>query len=164
MREARRQKDLTQKELGDLVGVTEDSVGAWETRDVVPRDPVKRAVAAALGKTFEWLNGEPDAAPESAGTFRELAVREGYRVYTQVPGKRLPPKAYELVYSYTKKLEAAGLDVAEIEEAERFLIDGAYNKLNARDPGQKSEEDLILDINAAWQFVRDVVRRSGKKL
>jgi hypothetical protein len=93
-----------------------------------------------------------------------MAVRERLKVYPQPPTKRLPPRAYELVYDYTRKLEGIGLAPEEVEEAERFLVDAAYNKINAREPGEKSEDDLILDINAAWKFVREVVNRNGKKV
>jgi hypothetical protein len=86
-----------------------------------------------------------------------------------VISRRLQLGAYRLALTrsctrYTQKLERAGLKPEEIEEAERFLVDGAYNKINAREPGEKSEDDLILDIKAAWQFVREVVNRNGARV
>lgn len=161
VRKARKAKDWTQKDLADAIGLkAEDSVGAWETRGVVPPDPTRRAVAAVLGVTYEWITGA------DALMVRETDVEAGGTTYYQsaIPTRRLPPRAYEVVYEYTQKLERAGLKPDEIEEAERFLVDGAYNKINAREPGEKSEDDLILDIRAAWQFVREIVNRNGARV
>lgn len=164
VRKARRDKDWTQKDLANAIGLkANDSVGAWETRGVLPPEPTRRAVAAALGVPYEWLTGadtvvrETDVAAAGEGSYQ-------YEYQYSVPARRLPPRAYEVVYSYTQKLERAGLKPEEIEEAERFLVDGAYNKINAREPGEKSEDDLILDIKAAWQFVREVVNRNGARV
>lgn len=159
VRKARRDKNWTQKELANAIGLkAEDSVGAWETRGVLPPEPTRRAVAAALGVTYEWLTGSEPLM------VRETDVDAGTYYQSALPTRRLPPRAYEVVYSYTQKLERAGLKPEEVEEAERFLVDGAYNKINAREPGDKTEDDLILDIKAAWQFVREVVNRNGVRV
>jgi hypothetical protein len=111
------------------------------------------------------MNGSREPTPWSERpTSLPLAKAAQYEYQYSVPARRLPPRAYEVVYSYTQKLERAGLKPEEIEEAERFLVDGAYNKINAREPGEKSEDDLILDIKAAWQFVREVVNRNGARV
>lgn len=157
VREARERKGWTQKRLADEIGLkAEDSVGAWETRGVEPAVPTKRAVAQVLEVPYEWLIGDEQAKVS------ESEVRTYYQ--SALPLKRLPPRAYEVVYEYLRKLQAAGLSPADIEIAEEFLIDGAYNKINSREPGNKSEEELILDIRAAWLFVQDVAKRKGAKL
>jgi transcriptional regulator with XRE-family HTH domain len=162
VREARRRKDWSQKDLAEAIGLkAEDSVGAWETRGVEPREPVKRAAATALGVPYEWLVGEAERIEVSQPAPSRIAEDRRFYNYT---GKRLPPKAYDLVYSYIGKLEAAGFGPDEINEAEQFLLNGAFNKINAREPAEKSDDDFVLDIKAAWQFVRDVAARGGRKL
>jgi transcriptional regulator with XRE-family HTH domain len=49
---------MTQRELGDLIGVTERSVAAYEAGEVVPYRFL-RALESALAKPAEWiLDGE----------------------------------------------------------------------------------------------------------
>ena len=53
--ELRQRKGLTQKQLGDMVGVTNKAVSKWETGAALPRIEYLRAIAAALGCTEEEL-------------------------------------------------------------------------------------------------------------
>jgi transcriptional regulator with XRE-family HTH domain len=171
IRAKREELGVSQEELAKRIGKHVQMVHRYETGKANVSWAVLDAVAQALetsplalfsdARMIDEIDVEQ---PRDDPWLRKMAVREGYRVYSQLPARRLPPKAYELVYDYTQKLAQAGLSADEMEEAERFLVDGAYNKLNAREPGEKSEDDLIMDIKAAWQFVREVVNRSGRKI
>jgi hypothetical protein len=66
------------------------------------------------------------------------------------------------VYEHIEQLVSPGVR-EQIEEAERLMIDGAYNKLNARDPRDRTDEEMILDIEDAWDWIREVLTRSGVK-
>lgn len=151
-----------------------------------------QAVATAAGvhiKTVsQWLSGKqkpgsvelgrlaaffemPEAAlrdgkpPEPASTVRELAVREGYRVYTTTPRERLKPRVYERVFGYIARMEVAHCTPEQIEEAERLLIDSAFSKINKTDPRERTEEEQITDIDAAWEWIRrTIVEHEGKTL
>jgi hypothetical protein len=61
-------------------------------------------------------------------------------------------------------MKAARVPEELIDEAERLMIDGAFGKLHVRDPRARDEADLIRDIEAAWLFIRDVLRRQGFKI
>jgi hypothetical protein len=57
----------------------------------------------------------------------------------------------------------AGCTIEQIDEAERLMIDGAYNKLNARDPRERTDKEMILDIDDAWDWIKEVLGRAGVK-
>jgi hypothetical protein len=77
--------------------------------------------------------------------------------------RRLPPRAYEVVLGYLQRMEAVGASPEQIDEAERLMVEGAYNKLHTRDARERSEDELIVDIDAAWDFITSVLRREGKR-
>lgn len=66
-----------------------------------------------------------------------------------------PPRVGEVVSKYLLELEAAGASTADLTFAEEFLMP---------ERSGKSEDELIMDIRAAWVFVRDVAKRKGAKL
>ncbi len=75
--ELRREKGWTQKELGDLLGVTNKAVSKWETGAALPRVEYLRDLAAVLGCTQEELflgrripkdKTEPSEPPEESYT------------------------------------------------------------------------------------------------
>lgn len=55
MKGARAQKDLSQKELADLVGVTRQTISAIEKGDYNPTINLCIAICKALGKTLDEL-------------------------------------------------------------------------------------------------------------
>lgn len=77
--------------------------------------------------------------------------------------RRLPPRAYEVVLGYLQRMEAVGASPEQIDEAERLMVEGAYNKLHTRDARERTEDELIVDIDAAWDFITSVLRREGKR-
>lgn len=167
-REAKRKDDgkhWTQRDLADAVGVDENTVGNWESGRTEPSIPTKRAVAAALGVLFEWVNGEIESDYRVVTVDRSATVvRDESRSFYQSPPQRLPPRAYELVYGYLDQLERAGFSEDEVDWAKEFLTNTAYNKINARGPGERSEEELIIGIKAGWVFIKDMARSAGRSL
>lgn len=57
LRKAREYAGLTQKELGETLGVARDSVRRWEGDKSVPHRPVLRMWAMRCGVLYEWLTG-----------------------------------------------------------------------------------------------------------
>lgn len=63
IRDARKNKNLTQQRLGDLVGVSKTTVSQWEKGDYAPSGQNLYNLAKALGVSAEWLlsgKGTPD--------------------------------------------------------------------------------------------------------
>jgi hypothetical protein len=75
--------------------------------------------------------------------------------------RRLSPRVYEVVHGYLERMQAAGCAPEQVDEAERVMVESSYSKLNARDPRERSEDEQIMDIDAAWDFIREVLRRQG---
>ena len=130
------------------------SVSQWERGVNVPEE-------ARLAKLAELYGAEPASLRYGA-----THVSRDRTTYTPNPAlrRRLPPRAYERVLRYLHQLEAVGATDEQIDEAERLMIDGAFNKLNKRDVRERSEDDLITDIDAAWEFIAFVLRREGFRL
>jgi orotate phosphoribosyltransferase-like protein len=69
------------------------------------------------------------------------------------------------VYGYLERMKKAGLSEEQITEAERIMSDTAYSQLYKHSRREKSEDDQIMDIRAAWKFIAEVIERTeGKKL
>lgn len=58
--QARLARGLNQSELARVLGVTPQSVQAWESGKNIPRNPKLRVIAIALGVTMAYLLGEED--------------------------------------------------------------------------------------------------------
>ena len=137
--------------MAQQLGVHVMSVSQWERGVNIPEEP-------RLAKLAELYGADP-------ASLRYGATRAGRERTTYTPNpslrRRLPLRVYERVLDYIHQLEAAGVSEEQIDEAERLMIDGAFNKLNKRDVRQRSEDELITDIDAAWDFITFVLRREG---
>lgn len=154
LRSARRAAGLTQEEVARRLGVHVQSVSNWERGLNAPEE-------ARLALLAQLYVVEPAALRYGApSTLRE---RVNY-VPNPALKRRLPPRAYERVLGYLQRMESAGCTDEQIDEAERLMIDGAFNKLNKRDVRERTEDDLIVDIDAAWAFIAFVLRREGFQL
>jgi transcriptional regulator with XRE-family HTH domain len=151
---ARRAAGLTQAEVARQLGVHPMSVSSWERGVMTPEESKLARLAELYGVAPASLRYGGEHAPvERPEHVPSLALR-----------KRLPTRAYDLVLGYLHRMEEAGCTQEQIDEAERVMIDGAYNKLNKRDFRERSEDDIITDIRAAWDFIAHVLRRQGVPL
>jgi hypothetical protein len=109
-------------------------------------------IATALDTTIHNLLVDAELPAADA-----MMVRERAPAYAPVAGGRvrLPPRAYQRVFEYLEILRGQGFADAEIDIADEFMTNNAYNKLNARDPETKTEDELIESIDALWKFVRE---------
>jgi transcriptional regulator with XRE-family HTH domain len=58
---ARKRKNLTQKELGDKVGVNNLKISRYERGETIPKADVLKRIATTLGVSMEYLlGGEED--------------------------------------------------------------------------------------------------------
>ena len=55
LRELRRRKGVTQREVAKALGIPATTYNAYETGQNVPRDPVKVAIANYYGKTVQYI-------------------------------------------------------------------------------------------------------------
>jgi hypothetical protein len=66
------------------------------------------------------------------------------------------PHVAQVIIKHLQQLEAAGMPTTDVEFAREFLTDAGS--------AEKDEAELLLDIGAAWNLVRDVAKRKGAKL
>jgi phage repressor protein C with HTH and peptisase S24 domain len=91
IKELRKRKSLTQKQLGDIVGLTYQSVQKWESGRGTPTTAQLSVVSSALGVTVtDLLEGRmPDVSEGESGFFTEgniASVRPHIKeFYTLVP-------------------------------------------------------------------------------
>lgn len=165
----------TQDDLARAVEVERNTVSRWENGGVLPRDPaVVARVAAALGVTTDWLLGAADslagaeeAATHAAGQPHGAAVTYE-RLLHAYSGRRrggaaLPPAAIAVMAGYLGRLAAAGCLPHQVKEAERLMVQAARNRVASVPFADRPGEDVISDIDAAWDFVSRLLRREGRR-
>lgn len=158
IRRFRRRLELSQAQLAQKLGVSRVTVADWERGAAEPHDQNLKKLAALFGVT-------PGDLRYGTAIPSRMAVREGSGS-TQWPAtRRLPPAVYEVVYGYLDRMRKGGCSEEQINEAERLMTDASYSQLYARSRREKTEDDQIMDIHAAWRFIAEVIERTeGKRL
>ncbi|MDP4267604.1 MAG: helix-turn-helix transcriptional regulator [Bacteroidota bacterium] len=59
----RKQKNLSQVELAEQVGITRDSIGKYERNDIVPTIEKAKKMADLLGVSLDYLVDEKEISP-----------------------------------------------------------------------------------------------------
>lgn len=72
IKEARKHKGLTQKQLAEAAGIAVGSMSAYEKGTQVPPVDAAYRIAAALGVSLDWLFNEDMSREEARGTARSL--------------------------------------------------------------------------------------------
>lgn len=166
LKAARKRAGFTQEEAAEKSGLSKQAISAQERGEYAPSEGSLAELARIYGTTKQALRygganyfGEEGNGNRGDGpTARNDAAKYRGRA-------KLPPRAYERVYLYLEKLRAAEIPEEMIEESERLMIDPLFSKINKRDIRERSEEDLITDIDAAWSWIKEVVEREwGKTL
>ncbi len=166
VRAGRQRARLTQGALAKKVGVHLVSVARWEANALAPDEPHLERLAAVFEVPVAWLRyGETGSAAAPSELWPTAArSADDRRARSTALRVRLPLAAYAEVLQYLERLDAAGVSDDVIDEAERLLVDFAYNKLNKRDPRHRTEAELITDIRAGWAFIHEVLTRQGANL
>lgn len=112
LRQARKDKALSQQELGDRVGVTRGVIANWESDNYEPSASTLRRVSEALDVTTDWLLGLVDTQEQNLME-SDLAPAERQLVEMYRKG-RLPP------FIQQRLLKAAGLSAEPGEPAQDF--------------------------------------------
>jgi hypothetical protein len=92
---------------------------------------------------------------------RETAPRERFAP-NPVLVRNVPARAYQIVLGYLERLERAGVNVEQLEQMERLLLDDRYAKQYSRRHNVEwTEEDHILHVESLWQAIRDALATQG---
>jgi len=99
------------------------------------------------------------------GAVREQAV--DYSAPTRYPpdpalARDYPPRAYQVVLGYLKRLERAGLSHEEIEKFERTLLNRRFaQRFRTAHGVEWTEDDYILHVESLWQAMMDALATRG---
>lgn len=174
VREARRRlrtasgRRWTQGDLGSAVGVERNTVSRWENGGVRPKDPATLAsLARALRVSTDWLIEGRSAAAiggSTGGAGGAASIREAGPNGTgesPVSVESLPASARDIARGYLARLAAAGCGTEQLEAAAALLARGASNAVSRTPYPERRLEDVMADLDAAWDFVVRVLRRDG---
>jgi transcriptional regulator with XRE-family HTH domain len=101
LREARKRRHLTQRQVGDTLGITHSSVGQWETGATVPELETLVAAAELYETSLDWLvwGGEVGSGLENRirripSILRAALVQRLHKEIdqTEEAANRLPPE------------------------------------------------------------------------
>lgn len=103
---------MTQRELGEQVGVTERSVAAWERGQVIPYRHME-ALTSVLGVSSQWiLHGEQEAP----GSRRRIETE--YRAVAVPVSTESPPREELSVLDEIRQSQRLMLKLLEVLERE----------------------------------------------
>ena len=117
LKELRERKDMTQAQLAEALGVSQQAVGKWERETASPNDETLKKIAALFFTTTDYLLGYDDAPsyytdPETAALAEQIKNNPGGRVLFNA-GKDLKPESIKEVMKfieYQKSKEEHGTD------------------------------------------------------
>jgi len=154
----------TQGDLAKAVGVERNTVSRWENGGMLPKDPAIIAVLArVLRVSTDWLLGGLGIPHHVQGGPESVIMERPRHPYGEKPvtAESLPPGASDLVLRYLERLMGYGCTQMQVAEAERLMVQLAQHDLSERPFSQRDSAEVQMDVDAAWDFVVQVLRRYG---
>ena len=104
LKELRDSKSMTQSQLAEVLGVSQQAVGKWERETASPNDEMLKKIAALFFTTTDYLLGYDDAPsyytdPETAALAEQIKNNPGGRVLFNA-GKDLKPESIKEVMKF----------------------------------------------------------------
>ena len=93
IKELRKNKRMTQKDLAEAMKVSQQTVGAWETERAIPGADTLSELADYFNVTTDYLLGRPEKKDDDAKT----ADIEDDDVIFTYEGRRIPKEDLELI-------------------------------------------------------------------
>ena len=108
LKKHRLQKNISQPELGEILGVSKQTISNWEKGHRTPDAPTISRLAAILGVTTDYLLGRTDHPHETVITSTVDGVN--YTIGTTYPKLKDYPDEY--IEEFVRRLKSVGFDVA----------------------------------------------------
>ena len=151
---------MTQVQLAAAVGVSEDTVYAWESGRSTPRGANMSALIRVLEKPKSILRGDSESPPTSDS---ERAIRAAQRQPHQA-GSRTQ-RIREWLAEFRLELTKAGADDDEISEAMALLQSPEVYTFYVGGQRQEfSEDDVLKGMRAIAHLVRLELRDRGRNI
>lgn len=147
----REEAGLTQEEAARILRVSANTVARWERGE---RTPSEASVQMLLAAYRERVSGGLAIPNVSRGTSDQWEPNPAFR-------KVVPARVYDAAIGYCRRLAAAGLSVAAVEEAERILIDPNYAKLNKQKKRPLTEDEQLQNLEGMWELLSDALSWKG---
>ena len=93
IKELRKSKRMTQKDLALAMNVSQQTVGAWETERAIPGADTLSELADYFNVTTDYLLGRPDKKDDDAKT---ADIDDDDVIFTY-EGRRIPKEDLELI-------------------------------------------------------------------
>lgn len=102
IKELRKSKRMTQKDLAEVMNVSQQTIGAWETERAVPGADTLNDLADYFNVTTDYLLGRPEEKKEKDSNSVDLADMDALLTYQ---GKQIPDQDRELINDLLKRLQ-----------------------------------------------------------
>lgn len=102
IKELRKSKRMTQKDLAEVMNVSQQTIGAWETERAVPGADTLNELADYFNVTTDYLLGRPEEKKEKDSNSVDLADMDALLTYQ---GKQIPDQDRELINDLLKRLQ-----------------------------------------------------------
>ena len=93
IKELRKSKRMTQRDLAEAMKVSQQTVGAWETERAIPGADTLSELADYFNVTTDYLLGRPDKKDEDTKT---ADIDDDDVIFTY-EGRRIPKEDLELI-------------------------------------------------------------------
>lgn len=107
LRKHRIEKNISQPEMGELLGVSKQTVSNWEKGHRTPDAKTISKLAAVLGVTTDYLLGRSEHPHEAVLTSTVDGI--DYTIGTTAPNLKDYPDEY--IEEFVKRLKSVGFDV-----------------------------------------------------
>ena len=110
LKQLRKERKLTQKKLGDLIGVTESTVSKYEANIMLPPFEILRSIASVFNISMDTLCGMKHQGTLSTHGLTEAqtetvkALVDAYRVKNAQSGRQLTQEQYAVLGKITAEL------------------------------------------------------------
>jgi transcriptional regulator with XRE-family HTH domain len=146
------ERGVTNAELADAVNVHEGTISYWRGGQL-PRQRKRELVANFFGVPLSYLDHGIDSSSSGPSRVSEERPVGSWAKH------RLPPAVYDFVYRCLIRMRDAGCSEEQIDWAERLLGEYSVAKLHADPRREKTVEEQLIDVEAAWKAVRESVQR-----
>jgi transcriptional regulator with XRE-family HTH domain len=140
--EARRSAGLTQTELADKLGVSENAVQTWEAGTFTPRPKRLHALAEALGKPVSWFLADAPDADAQLDRLADLYLSEALDLATIE--RRAQPLRAEKARLESSAVDAGPVNVGLWRAMERLGGEGLL--VNIREGPLEGQAEFLRSV------------------
>ncbi|WP_051276382.1 helix-turn-helix domain-containing protein [Desulfovirgula thermocuniculi] len=168
LKEVRKKKNLLQKELASMLGVSRAAVTSWENGSRVPEFETLQRIADVLEVSVDYLLGRTDdPTPKSARQEMRKEAEKSLRSYkkqeedTKQKEIESPKPARLTVAELLQRFADRDPETLTVEEALDMVLRSDHVMFDGVPVGHELDEDVLLDIRDAMvYFLKFLLKQS----